>query len=124
MSAELLVNDQWITWVPRYDESELFEEKDRLALVGKKITDFRNLDCDAVIVRNIVDESEWIIEVNRQEGIFKRANYQQNMVLGERVSYDDMENKYCHYYNPGHKDCIPDAGEPIWENIIDLYAEQ
>ena len=120
LSAELLVNGEWITWMPEYNESELFEEKDRLALNGKAITSFKNLYCPAIVVRNKVDDKEWFITVSRK-GELERAFLQQNMVVGERVIYDDKEDRYVYYYNQEHKECIPDAKEPIWELVSKLY---
>ena len=122
ISADLLTDGNWINLAPKQDSSELFDGIDRRYLAGERLTSISNLKCGAVIVRNMVDETEWLIEVSFQ-GKLKRTNLLQNLVLGSRVTYDDQENKYIYANKEESGECIPDAGEQIWEIVNELNKE-
>ena len=121
LSADLLVDDSWINWSPTYDETEVYEEKDLLPTVGKRLTRLIGLDCDAIIVRNLVTRKEWYIEVS-QFGGSRFASVPLVRVMGERVTFNREDNRY--YFDNEVKqelEPIPDAGDPIWEIVSELY---
>ena len=123
LSADLLVNGNWINWSPPYDETEIYEEKDLLTTAGKRLTRLIGLDCDAIIVRNLVNRKEWYIEVS-QFGGTRVAIVPLRRVMGERVTFNSEDNRY-YFDNEVKQDLepIPDAGDPIWEIVSELYRE-